>query len=102
MFSHVEETETHGNMTIHLIEVIVATHLFPSSATNVAELRLTSKACRLTTLLIDKAYTSAGEAAFALPTMALLQVFQAKLLQSLESCDMNKDTVKDLCTMTQH
>lgn len=56
----------------------------------------------MTTLLIDKAYTSAGEAAFALPTMALLQVFQAKLLQSLESCDMNKDTVKDLCTMTQH
>ncbi|ROL45908.1 hypothetical protein DPX16_11603 [Anabarilius grahami] len=42
------------------------------------------KPCRTTSALAGCAYTSAGQAASVLHTMAILQVFQAKLLCSMD------------------
>ncbi|XP_067248166.1 uncharacterized protein [Chanodichthys erythropterus] len=55
---------------------------------------------RLTTHLADKAYTFAGEAASVLHEIEVLQVFQIKLLQSLDSGIINVDAVKDLLAVT--
>lgn len=70
-------------------------HLCTSPTTLGVDLSLP---CRLTAHLADKAYASAGEAASALHSMAVLQVFQAKLLQSLDSGNVDADAMKDLRT----
>lgn len=59
-----------------------------------------SKPCRLTAHLTDKAYTSVREAASALHMMAVLQVFQAKLLQSTDSGNVTTNAMKDLRVVT--
>lgn len=73
----------------------IAVHLCTSPTTLGVDLSLP---CRLTAHLADKAYASAGEAASALHSMAVLQVFQAKLLQSLDSGNVDADAMKDLRT----
>ncbi len=44
-----------------------------------------SKPCRATSALAGRAYSAAGQAASALHSMAVLQVFQAKILASEEA-----------------
>lgn len=97
---HVGGAEVHGYVRMPPVEETVATHLCPSLAMLGADLSLLSKHCRLTTHLSDKAYTSAGEAASVLHKIAVLQVFQVKLLQSLDSGIINGDAVKDLLVAT--
>lgn len=58
------------------------------------------KPCRLTTHLADKVYTSAGEAASARHAMAVLQVFQAKVLQSIDGSSTTVDAMKDVQAAT--
>lgn len=45
--------------------------------------RLPSKACKVLSMLMDKAYRATGQAASTLHVMALLQVYQAKALKEL-------------------
>ncbi len=59
-----------------------------------------SKPCRMTAHLASKAYSSAGEGASALHAMAVLQMFQAKLLQSLEGRTASPEAVNDLQVAT--
>ncbi len=47
-----------------------------------------SKSCRMTSALAGRAYSSAGQAASALHSMAVLQVFQAKLLHSMDESNL--------------
>lgn len=54
----------------------------------------------MTALLASKAYSLAGEGASALHAMVVLQIFQTKLLQSLEGGAVTPDTVNDLCMAT--
>lgn len=67
--------------------------LAPSMST---DLILPSKLCTFKAHLADKAYASAGEAASTLHFMAILQVFQAKLRQSLDGGIVDVDVVKYL------
>ncbi len=59
----------------------VAAHLCPPTAIGwKAKASHLSKSCRTTSALAGRSYASAGQAASALHTMAVLQVYQAKLL----------------------
>ncbi len=101
MFSHVDGAEAHGYVRMPPVEETVAAHLCPASAKTLgSDISLPSKPCRLTAHLASKAYSSAGEGASALHAMAVLQVFQAKLLQSLEGGSVAPDAVNDLRAAT--
>ncbi len=89
--------EAHGYVCIPPIEETVEAHLCPASAKTLgSDISLTSKPCRMTAHLASKAYSSAGEGASALHAMAVLQVFQTKLLQSLKGGTVSPDTVNGL------
>ncbi|XP_067276297.1 uncharacterized protein [Pseudorasbora parva] len=59
-----------------------------------------SKPCRTTSALAGRAYASAGQASAALHTMAVLQVFQARLLRSLDESVPDSEVLKDLRSAT--
>nr|XP_055041699.1 uncharacterized protein LOC129429202 [Misgurnus anguillicaudatus] len=99
MFSQVDGGEAHGYVRIPPVEENVAAHLCPASATLGADRGLPSKPCRMTAHLAEKAYSSSGEAVAALHAMAILQVFQAKILQSLDGA-VDADTVRNLRAAT--
>ncbi len=101
MFSQVDGAEAHGYMRMSPVEETVAAHLCPASAKTMgSDISLPSKPCRMTANLASKAYSSAGEGASALHAMAVLQVFQAKLLQSLEGGTASPEAVNDLRAAT--
>ncbi|CAM4726136.1 unnamed protein product [Leuciscus chuanchicus] len=79
-----DRAEAHGYVRMPSIEETVAVHLCPYFSSLGADLSLQSKPCKFTAHLADEAYASAGEAVSALHSMAVLQVFQAKLLRSLD------------------
>ncbi len=87
IFSHVDGAEAHGYVRSPPVEETVAAHL-------------PSKPCRTTAHLANKAYASDGEAASALHAMAVLQVFQAKLLQAAEGGALTAEATKDLRAAT--
>ncbi len=94
-------TEAHGYVRSPPVEETVAAHLCPSAAKTLgSDISLPSKLCRTTAHLANKAYASDGEAAFALHAMALLQVFQAKVLQAAEGGALTAEATKDLRTAT--
>ncbi|ROL50005.1 hypothetical protein DPX16_0376 [Anabarilius grahami] len=79
------------------LDEAVAAHLCPPAAVGWKTKRaLPSKPCRTTSTLAGRAYTSAGQAASALHTMAIFQVFQAKLLRSLDESGIDAPAFKDL------
>ncbi len=97
MFSQVDGAEAHGYVRMPPVKETVAAHLCPASAKTMgSDISLPSKPCRMTAHLASKAYSSAGEGASALHAMAVLQVFQAKLLQSLEGGTTSPVAVNDL------
>ncbi len=101
MFSQVNGAEAHGYVRMPPVEETVAAHLCPASAKTMdSDISLPSKPCRLTAHLASKAYSSAGEGASALHAMAVLQVFQAKLLQSLEGGTASPEAVNVLRAAT--
>ncbi|KAL0151000.1 hypothetical protein M9458_053727 [Cirrhinus mrigala] len=59
---------------------------------------LPSRPCRLTAHIADKTYGASGEAVSVLHTMAVLQVFQAQLLESLDEGKEDPEVFKDLRT----
>ncbi|RXN13932.1 guanylate cyclase 2G-like protein [Labeo rohita] len=61
-----------------------------------SDISLLSKLCRTTTHLANKAYAADSEAASVLHAMAVLQVFQAKLLQMVEGRALTPNVVNDL------
>ncbi|KAL1278055.1 hypothetical protein QQF64_024728 [Cirrhinus molitorella] len=101
IFSHVEGAEAHGYVRSPPVEETVAAHLCPAAAKTLgSDISLPSKPCRTTAHLANKAYASDGEAASALHAMAVLQVFQAKLLQTAEGGALSAEAVKDLHAAT--
>ncbi|KAL0204549.1 hypothetical protein M9458_002567, partial [Cirrhinus mrigala] len=59
-----------------------------------------SKPCRTTSALAGRAYASAGQAASALHSMAVLQVFQAKLLAETDKSALDTATLTELRSAT--
>ncbi len=79
------------------LEEAVAAHLCPLSALGLkAHAAHPSKPCRTTSALANRAYAAAGQAGSALHTMAVLQVFQAKLLSDMDESGQQQEALKDL------
>ncbi len=78
----------------------VAAHLCPPSAIGwKARASHPSKPCRATSALTGRAYSAAGQAASVLHSMAVLQVFQAKMLTS-EEAGLDAVSLRDLRSAT--
>ncbi len=78
----VDGAEDKGYEKLPPLDKSVAAHLCPSSA------------------LAGRAYSSAGQAASALHSMAVLQVFQAKLLTSTDESGPDPATLRELRSVT--
>ncbi len=101
IFSHVDGGKAHGYVRSPPVKETVAAHLCPAAAKTLgSDISLPSKPCKTTAHLANKAYAFDGEVASALPAMALLQVFQAKLLQAAEGGTLTVEAVKDLRAAT--
>ena len=99
--SSVDGSQEKGYEQLPPLDEAVAAHLCPPVAVGWKSNRaLPSKPCRTTSAMAGRAYTSAGQAASALHTMAILQVFQAKLLRSLDESSPSEPAFRDLRSAT--
>ncbi len=79
---------------------LVAAHLCPPTAIGwKAKASHPSKPCRATSTLAGRAYSAAGQAASVLHSMAVLQVFQTKMLTS-EEASLDAASLRDLRSAT--
>lgn len=62
--------------------------------------RLPSQGFKFSCSLVGKAYTGCGEAASTLHTVALLQVYQAKVLKELHKGSSDPGVMEELCIGT--
>ncbi|KAJ7990663.1 hypothetical protein DPEC_G00302730 [Dallia pectoralis] len=77
-------------------EEILASHLSPA-ASSLRLPALPSKALKTTSALVGKAYSAAGQAAFCLHTMSILQAYQAELLSDgAQGETVSPDDVREL------
>ncbi len=82
-------------------ERAVAVHLcLQNAATWKNHPRLPSKACKLTAVLVAKAYSAAGQAASALHAMAIQQVHQAKAHKQVHEGITDPGLMQELRTAT--
>ncbi len=98
----VDRAEEKGYEHLPPLNKSMAAHLCHSSATAIgwkARASHPSKPCRATSALAGHVYSAAGQAASALHTMAVLQVFQAKMLAN-EVAGLDSASLKDLRSMT--
>ncbi|ROL42719.1 hypothetical protein DPX16_14126 [Anabarilius grahami] len=97
----VDGSSEKGYDSLPPLEEAVAAHLCPPAAVGCKTKRaLPSKPCRTTSALAGRAYTSAGQAASSLHTMAILQMFQAKLLRALDESGFDAPAFRDLRSAT--
>ncbi len=90
-----------GYAGIPQVDRAVTVHLCPrNAATWWNRPLLPSKACKLTAALAAKAYSAAGQAAFSLHAMAILQVHQAKVLKQVHEGSTNPGLMQELRTST--
>ncbi len=79
----------------------VAAHLCPPTAIGwKVKASHPSKPCRTTSALAGRSYASAGQAASALHSMAVLQVYQAKLLSAVDESEPDPATLRELRSAT--
>lgn len=94
-------TEGKGCGKLSSLEEAVAAHLCPPSALGLkAKAMHLSKPCRTISALAGRAYSVACQAGPALQMMAVLQVFQAKLLSAMEESGLSPNAFKELSTAT--
>ncbi len=80
----IDGAEERGYEHLPPLDESVAAHLCPPMAIGwKARATHPSKPCKATSALAGRAYSAAGQAASALNSMAVLQVFQAKMLATL-------------------
>ncbi|KAI2646366.1 Titin [Labeo rohita] len=97
----VDGAEDKGYERLPPLDESVAAHLCPPTAIGwKAKASHPSKPCRMTSSLAGRAYTSAGQAASALHSMAILQVFQAKLLAEADKSALDPTTLAELRSAT--
>ncbi|KAL0151578.1 hypothetical protein M9458_053095 [Cirrhinus mrigala] len=93
----VDGAEDKGYEKLPPLDKSVAAHLCPPTAIGwKTKASHPSKPCRTTSALAGRAYTSAGQAASALHSMAILQVFQAKLLAQSDKSALDPATLTEL------
>ncbi|KAL0165753.1 hypothetical protein M9458_037597, partial [Cirrhinus mrigala] len=97
----VDGAEDKGYEKLPPLNESVAAHLCPPTAIGwKTKASHPSKPCRTTSALAGRAYTSAGQAASALHSMAILQVFQAKLLAQSDKSALDPATLTELRSAT--
>ncbi|KAL0176031.1 hypothetical protein M9458_028361, partial [Cirrhinus mrigala] len=102
-FSTLEGGPARGYKEVPQVERAIAMHLCPQNATSWrGRPRLPSRACKFSFTLIAKAYTSSGQAASALHAMAILQVYQAKVLIDLHEGFPNPKLLQELRSATDY
>ncbi|ROL52214.1 hypothetical protein DPX16_8618 [Anabarilius grahami] len=83
------------------LDEAVAAQLCPPTAVRWKNKQaIPSNPCKTTSALAGRAYSSAGQAGSALHTMAIFQVFQAKLLHSLDESGTDTPTFRELYSAT--
>ncbi len=78
------------------VEETLASYLSPESSSSIKSPILPTKPVRITSALVGKAYSAAGQAAACLHTMSLLQAYQAELIDLDEGEGINPNTVYGL------
>ncbi len=99
----VDGAEEKGYERMPQLDESVAAHLCPPTAIGwKAKASHPSKPCRTTSALAGRSYASAGQAASALHSMAVLQVYQAKLFSAVDESEPEPDpaTLRELRSAT--
>ncbi|KAL0164048.1 hypothetical protein M9458_039801, partial [Cirrhinus mrigala] len=97
----VDGAEDKGYEKLPPLDESVAAHLCPPTAIGwKAKASHPSKPCRTTSAPAGRAYASAGQAASALHSMVVLQVFQAKLLAETDKSALDTATLTELRSAT--
>ncbi len=99
-FPEVHTSSRYYDTPTTCLEESVAAHLCPPTAIGwKARASYRSKPCRATSALAGRAFSAAGRAASALHSMAVLQVFQSKMLAN-EEAGLDSASLRDLRSMT--
>ncbi len=97
----IDGAEKKGYERMPQLDESVAAHLCPPTAIGwKAKASHPSKPCRTTSALAGHSYASAGQAASALHSMAVLQVYQAKLLSAVDESEPDPATLRELRSAT--
>ncbi len=84
-FTNLVGSVEQGYTAMPVVEDTLASHVSPSLAPSwKSRPLLPSKPCRTTSALIGKSYIAAGQAGMALYTMAILQAYQADVLNEMD------------------
>ncbi len=92
------------------VEETLASYLSPESSSSIKSPILPNKPVRITSALVGKAYSAAGQVAAFLHTMSLLQAYQAELLTNLDEgegispntiCELRRATYLSLRTANE-
>ncbi len=91
----------HGYEEMPKVEETLASYLSPESSSSIKSTILPTKPVKITSALVGKAYSAAGQAAACLHTMSLLQAYQAELLIDLDEGEViSPNTVYGLRRVT--
>ncbi|KAL0186640.1 hypothetical protein M9458_018310, partial [Cirrhinus mrigala] len=92
-----------GYTEVPQVERAIAMHLCPQNAASWrGRPRLPSKARKFSSALVARAYVASGQAASALHAMAILQVFQAKVLKDLHEGVPDPELLHELRSATDY
>ncbi|KAI2644460.1 Protein P [Labeo rohita] len=92
-----------GYTEVPQVERAIAMHLCPQNAASWrGRPRLPSRACKFSSALVAKAYAASGQAASALHAMAILQVYQAKVLKDLHEGVPDPELLHELRSTTDY
>ncbi|KAL0173041.1 hypothetical protein M9458_033352, partial [Cirrhinus mrigala] len=92
-----------GYTEVPQVERAIAMHLCPQNAASWrGRPRLPSRACKFSSALVAKAYVASGQAASALHAMAILQVYQAKVLKDLHEGVPDPELLHELRSATDY
>ncbi|KAL0148432.1 hypothetical protein M9458_056242 [Cirrhinus mrigala] len=92
-----------GYTEVPQVERAIAMHLCPQNAASWrGRPRLPSRACKFSSALVAKAYAASGQAVSALHAMAILQVYQAKVLKDLHEGVPDPELLHELRSATDY
>ncbi len=96
-YSSILNKKEHSYGEMPKVEEMLASYLSPKSSSSIKSPVLPTKPVRITSALVGKAYSAAGQAAACLHTMSLLQAYQAELLTELDEGEsISPNTVCEL------
>ncbi|KAL0176406.1 hypothetical protein M9458_028736, partial [Cirrhinus mrigala] len=90
-YGNVAGMDEQGYRAMPRVEQTLASYLSPGLASSLKAPVLPSKPLRVTSALVGKGYTAAGQACACLHTMSVLQAYQADLLKELDEGEEIRD-----------